>query len=254
MDQPLRVAVVTGASRGIGRDIAGRLAEEGFAVCVNHLKDTERADQVASAIRLAGGLACVAEADVSDLHQVEAMVGYCVDTLGPPTVLINNAAIFPWTPWQSIECSEWDRVFAVNVRGCWLMAKAVFPYMEAANWGRIVSMASATYLTGSAELMHYSASKGAVVGLTRSLALAGGPHGITANAVSTGKVITEGFEQYFAEGVLDIDAVASSRNHQPIARLGQGRDCAAAIAYLTSNDASYVTGQLVNVDGGRHMY
>jgi 3-oxoacyl-[acyl-carrier protein] reductase len=249
-----RVAIVTGASRGIGRAVAYRLAAQGHAVCVNYVRDAERAAAVVSHIRDNGGVAYAAGGDVSDPSQVAVVVDECATHLGAPTTLVNNAAIFPWTPWQEISPAEWDEVFAVNVRGAWLMSKAVTPFMEAAEWGRIVSMTSATFLTGNPNLMHYAASKGAIVGLTRSLARALGAHNITVNAVSTGKIITEGFEQYFSQGVLNSEEVVASRQSQPIARLGEPEDCASVIAFLTSDEASYLTGQLVNVDGGRNMY
>ncbi|MBW3560945.1 MAG: 3-oxoacyl-ACP reductase FabG [Actinobacteria bacterium] len=248
-----RVALVTGASSGIGRATALRLARAGCAVGINHLRDHKAAEQVVRSIASAGGDAVAVEGDVSEEGQVRQVVDHVSDRLGPIEVLVNNAGIFPWTDWEEISVDEWDRVMAVNARGPFLMARACVPGMRDRGWGRVISMSSATYLTGSEHLMHYAASKAAVVGFTRSLARAVGDDGITANAVTTGKTLTAGLRRWFEDGTLDHDAARRSRALQPIKRFTEPDDVAAMIAFLASEEADFITGQLLNVDGGRNM-
>jgi NAD(P)-dependent dehydrogenase (short-subunit alcohol dehydrogenase family) len=249
-----RVAVVTGAAQGIGRAIALRLARDGADVAINYRTHDERAAEAVAEVQALGRRAVAFRADVSDELEVRGMVDAIGAELGPPTILVNNAAVFPWSSWDELDVEVWDRTFAVNARGPWLMARAVVPGMVEAGWGRVVSLASATFLTGSSHLAHYAASKGAVLGLTRSLARALGHNGITVNAVSTGKTLTEGFQKYFDDGVLDYDETIASRDGQAIPRIGLPDDVTGAVAFLASEDAAYMTGQLLNVDGGRNMY
>jgi NAD(P)-dependent dehydrogenase (short-subunit alcohol dehydrogenase family) len=249
-----RVALITGASRGIGRAIALRLGRAGADIAVNYLSHDRAALELVDQIQALGVRAVAVRGDLAVPSEVDGMVAETADRLGGPTILVNNAAIFPWYPWDQVPLEEWDRVFAVNARGPWLACRAVAPYMRDSSWGRIISMASATFLTGSPFLAHYAASKGAVIGLTRSLARALGDDGITVNAVSTGKTLTEGFEQYFEQGVLDREATLKSREEQAIKRIGSPEDVVGAVAFLASDEASYLTGQILNVDGGRSMY
>lgn len=249
-----RVALVTGASRGIGRATALRLARAGADVAVNYLSHDQAALEVVAQIQELGVRATAVRGDLAVPGEVEEMVAATAAALGGPTILVNNAAVFPWYAWDEVPLAEWDHVFAVNARGPWLACRAVVPYMRQVGWGRIISMASATFLTGSPFLAHYAASKGAVIGLTRSLARSLGDDGITVNAVSTGKTLTEGFEQYFEQGVLDREDTLRSREDQAIKRIGAPEDVAGAIAFLASNEASYLTGQVINIDGGRSMY
>lgn len=249
-----RVAVVTGAAQGIGRAIALRLARDGADVAINYRTHDDRAAEAVAEVQALGRRAVAFRADVSDELEVRGMVDAIGAELGTPTILVNNAAVFPWSSWDELDVEVWDRTFAVNARGPWLMARAVVPGMVEAGWGRVVSLASATFLTGSSHLAHYAASKGAVLGLTRSLARALGHNGITVNAVSTGKTLTEGFQKYFDDGVLDYDETIASRDGQAIPRIGLPDDVTGAVAFLASEDAAYMTGQLLNIDGGRNMY
>ena len=249
-----KVALVTGASQGIGRATALRLARGGADVAVNYRSHPDEAEDVARAIRASGGRAITVAADLADPAQILDMAARVQRDLGTVSIVVNNAAVFPWRAWDEVTLETWENVFDVNVRAAWLTAKAFAPGMQAEGWGRIISMASATFLTGSSHLAHYAASKGALIGLTRSLARALGDDGITVNAVSTGKTLTEGFEQYFEEGVLDREETLQSRRDQAIKRIGAPEDVVGAIAFLASDEASYLTGQLINVDGGRSMY
>lgn len=249
-----KVALVTGASRGIGRAIAGRLAADGARVVVNYRSGAEEAEQVVEGIRATGREAIALRADVGEPAEIEELVRGAVAHFGSVDVLVNNAAIFPWREWTEIPVEEWDRVFAVNCRAGFLAARACYPSMREKGWGRVISLSSATFLTGAAELMHYASSKGAVVGLTRSLARAVGDDGITVNAVSTGRTLTDGFQEWFDTGVLDYDETVKSRQSQSIKRLALPDDVVGAVSFLASDDARYMTGQVLNVDGGRNMY
>ena len=249
-----KVALVTGASKGIGRAVALRLAGDGFAVAVNYRTDREGALRVLEDVRCAGSDGVIIEADLGTLDGPEALVRSTQERLGRLDVLVNNAAIFPLSDWDAIPPEQWDRVFNVNVRGGYLAARAAAPAMAARGWGRIIFMSSGTFLTGSTRLADYAASKGAVIGLTRSLALALGDRGITVNAVTTGRTLTEGLETYFDAGETTLEASIASRRTQAIKRLAVPDDIAGVFAFLASDDSAYLTGQLINVDGGRNMH
>jgi NAD(P)-dependent dehydrogenase (short-subunit alcohol dehydrogenase family) len=250
-----RVALVTGASKGIGRAAAIRLAAEGALVAVNYHADAEGARATVRAIEETGGRAMAVAADVSDQDQVAAMADGVGRELGSIDIVVNNAAIFPWREdWTAIDAQEWDRVLAVDLKGCFLVSRAAYPFMRARRWGRIISMSSATALSGQAELLHYASAKAAIVGFTRSLARAVGDGGITVNAVTTGRTLTEGFQRWFDDGTLSYADTVESRRGQAIKRLAVPADIVGTIAFLASDDAGYMTGQLLNVDGGRNMH
>ncbi len=249
-----RVALITGASKGIGRAVAARLARDGFAVAINYLTDRDGAQRGLDEVRAAGGDGLILQGDVGTLDGPTELVRSTVDGLGRLDVLVNNAAIFPLSDWDAVTPQQWERVFNVNVRGGYLAARAAANEMAPRGWGRIVFMSSGTFLTGSARLVDYSASKGAVIGLTRSLALALGDQGITVNAVTTGRTLTEGLETYFDQGETTLEASVASRRSQAIKRLANPVDIAGVFAFLASDDAAYLTGQLINVDGGRSMH
>lgn len=248
-----RVALVTGASKGIGRATALRLAREGAVVAVNYLSDADGAAAAVAEIEAAGSRAISIRADVSDPQQVADMVQLTVEEFGSVDIAINNAAIFPWQDWTDITSEDWDRVMAVDLKGCFLVSQAVHPHMRSRGWGRIVSLSSATALHGQAELMHYAAAKAGIVGMTRSLARAVGDDGITVNAVTTGRTLTDGFQKWFDEGTVSRADTEASRVNQAIKRLATPEDIVGTIAFVVSDDAAYMTGQLLNVDGGRTM-
>ena len=249
-----RVAVVTGASKGIGQQTAIRLARDGASVVVNYHSDEAGARATVSKIERAGGVAVAVQADIGEPASVDSLIASAIEQLSRVDVLVNNAAIYPWCDFGDISPEEWDRVFAVNVRGAFLAARAASYDMRSRQWGRIISLGSTTFLNGSAELMHYAASKGAIVGLTRSLARALGDYGITVNTVMTGRTLTEGLEELFDQGALSMQESIQSRSSQSIKRLATPADIVGCISFLASDDASYITGQSVNVDGGRTMY
>jgi len=234
-----RVAIVTGAGQGIGRAIAEKLRAEGASVVVAD-KNSETAEKAAAEI---GGTAHVA--DVSDPDQVSALVAAAVSQFGRIDILVNDAAIVPFVPWEELDFAEWRRVMSVNIDGVFLMCKAVYPHMKAAGYGRIVNIASNVVTAGTPNMAHYVSSKGAVFAFTRSLATEAGAHGITVNAVAPGLTASEGvMASPHAEA---FDFVVSL---QSIPRRGVPADIAPAVAFLASEEAHWITGQMLTADGG----
>ena len=234
-----RVAIVTGAGQGIGRAIAEKLRAEGAGVIVAD-KNPETAAKTAAEI---GGTAHVT--DVSDPDQVSALVAAAVDQFGKIDILVNDAAIVPFVPWEELDFAEWRRVMSVNIDGVFLMCKAVYPHMKAAGYGRIVNIASNVVTAGTPNMAHYVSSKGAVFAFTRSLATEVGAHGITVNAVAPGLTASEGVLAGPHAGAFDF--VVSL---QSIPRRGVPADIAPAVAFLASEEAHWITGQMLTADGG----
>ncbi len=234
-----RVAIVTGAGQGIGRAIAEKLRAEGASVVVAD-KNSETAEKTAAEI---GGTAHVT--DVSDPDQVSALVAAAAGQFGKIDILVNDAAIVPFVPWEELDFAEWRRVMSVNIDGVFLMCKAVYPHMKQAGYGRIVNIASNVVTAGTPNMAHYVASKGAVFAFTRSLATEVGAHGITVNAVAPGLTASEGvMASPHAEA---FDFVVSL---QSIPRRAVPADIAPAVAFLASEEAHWITGQMLTADGG----
>ena len=234
-----RVAIVTGAGQGIGRAIAEKLRDEGASVVVAD-KNAETAAKTAAEI---GGTAHVT--DVSDAEQVSALVAATVDQFGKIDILVNDAAIVPFVPWEELDFAEWRRVMSVNIDGVFLMCKAVYSHMKAAGYGRIGNIASNVVTAGTPNMANYVSSKGAVFAFTRSLATEVGAHGITVNAVAPGLTASEGvMASPHAEA---FDFVVSL---QSIPRRGVPADIAPAVAFLASAEAHWITGQMLTADGG----
>jgi pyridoxal 4-dehydrogenase len=234
-----RVAIVTGAGQGIGRAIAEKLRADGAEVMVADI-NSDTAMKTAADI---GGVAQVA--DVSDEAHVNAMVTAAIDRFGKIDVLVNDAAIVPFVPWEELDFAQWRRIMSVNLDGVFLTCHAVYPHMKAAGYGRIVNIASNVILAGTPNLAHYAAAKGGVFAFTRSLATEIGGHGITVNAVAPGLTASEGvLASPHAEA---FDFVQSL---QAIQRRGVPADIAPAVAFLASEEAAWITGQLLVADGG----
>jgi 3-oxoacyl-[acyl-carrier protein] reductase len=240
-----KTAIVTGAATGIGRAAAQLLAERGARVVAAGLQP-ERLRDAVDAITAAGGDAVAVEADVSDPAAIEAVAARAQEAFGGTDILVNNAAVYPLGPWHEMDAAQWDAVFATNVRGYFLMARAVRPQMVARGGGAVVSVASVTFFTGQALLNAYVASKGAVIGFTRALAREAGPDGIRANAVAPGAFPTAATEIHADQDALWRDVLES----QSIKRRGEVEDVARAIAFFASDDSSFITGQTLLVDGG----
>lgn len=188
-------------------------------------------------------------ADVADRSQVDAAVAQVRAALGPITILVNNAGIEDFTPFPEVDEALWDRLMAVNLKGVYHVTQAVLPDMLAANWGRIVNLSALGAQSGAANMVHYTATKGGVVAMTRSLAVELGRHGITVNAVSPGFVLTP-MAQRAIEGGLFAAPPEAIVAAYPIPRVGRPEEVAAAIAFFASEDAGYATGQTLGVNGG----
>jgi 3-oxoacyl-[acyl-carrier protein] reductase len=244
-----RVAIVTGAARGIGAATAKRLAAEGHAVGVLDLDEGACADTV-DAITAQGGRALAVGVDVAQADQVEAAVKRVADQLGAPTILVNNAGITRDNLIFKMTEQDWDAVINVHLRGSFLMTRAVQAYMTDERFGRIVNLSS-TSAQGNRGQVNYSAAKAGLQGFTKTLAIELGKFGVTANAVAPGFIQTE-MTKATAErlGVSFEDFIAHSAAQIPVARVGQPEDIAATIAFLCSDDASFVSGQVIYVAGG----
>ena len=240
-----RTAVVTGAATGIGRATAELLAARGARVVAAGLQG-ERLREVAAGIVAAGGEAVAVEVDIAQEGAAETVADATRDAFGGADVLVNNAAIYPIGPWHEASAAEWDAVFATNVRSYFLLARALRPQMIARGGGSIVNVASVTFFWGEVELLSYVASKGAVVGFTRSLAREAGPEGIRVNAVAPGAFPTAATAIHADQDKLWRDVLEA----QSIKRRGEVEDVARAIAFFAGEDSRFVTGQTLLVDGG----
>ncbi len=245
-----RVAVVTGAGSGMGRAIGTRLAAGGNRVALLDLA-ADAVEALADTIRRDGGDALGLGADVSDRAAVDAALGKVRSELGPIEIMVTSAGIDEFQPFTEITIEAWDRMLAVNLTGTFHCVQAAVPDMLAANWGRIVTISSSSAQSGAVRMSHYVASKGGVVGLTKALALELAPHGITVNTIPPGFIDTEMARRAEARGDLpSIDAVA---RRTPVRRAGTPDDIAAACAFLCSDEAGYITGQLIGVNGGWYL-
>jgi len=244
-----RVAIVTGAARGIGAATARRLAADGHAVAVLDLTD-DLAAETAREIRGAGGRAIAVGADVADSTAVEAAVARVAAELGAPTILVNNAGILRDNLLFKMTDGDWDAVLSVHLRGAFLMSRAAQAHQVQQRWGRIVNLSSTSAL-GNRGQANYAAAKAGMQGLTKTLAIELGRYGVTANAVAPGFIETDmtrataervgvTFEEFLAARVAEI----------PVGRAGQPEDVAAAVSFFCSEAASFVSGQVLYVAGG----
>lgn len=243
----MKVALVTGASRGIGRAIALELAEKGYAVVVNYFQNPGKAEEVVETIHSRGGKAVALPADVGLPDACERLVEETVNTLGPPLVLVNNAGYSSHYDIEHLDPEELHRSFAVNLFSAFYLSRLVVPFMKEARWGRIVNISSLRAMTGSPHGPHYAAAKSGIIGLTKSLALALGPYGITVNAVAPGYTLTDMTRKALEEKG---DQIWSQI---PLRREAQPHEIAKVVAFLASDDASYVNGETINVNGGIYV-
>ncbi|TAL02168.1 MAG: SDR family oxidoreductase [Rhodospirillaceae bacterium] len=243
-----RIALVTGAGAGIGRACSLRLARNGMAVGVLDI-DFESCKRVVAEIEAAGGKAIALQASVADRGQVTAAVAKLRSAFGPITVVVNNAGITGFVPFEEITDDAWDRMMEINLKGTFIVTQVVLPDMKAEKWGRIINISSSSAQTGAIRMAHYSASKGAIVTLTRSLAQELGPLGITVNNIPPGSVMNTLMSEANRERFqLPMDVLLASI---PVKRTGEPEDIANACAWLASEDSGYVTGQTIGVNGGR---
>lgn len=242
-----KTALVTGASRGIGRAIALRLAEEGAQVAINYAGNVQAAEEVKNAIEAAGGKAMLCQADVADSDAVDAMVESVVKEFGTIDILVNNAGITRDTLLMRMKDEDFDKVLNTNLKGVYYCTKVVSKLMMKKRTGRIVNMASVVGLVGNVGQTNYAAAKAGVIGFSKAAAREMAARGITVNVVAPGSIDT------------DMTAVLPEKVKEkiiadiPLGKMGEPKDIANAVLFLVSDQASYITGQVVNVDGGLVM-
>ena len=244
-----RVAIVTGAARGIGAAVAERLAREGRSVAVLDLKESD-AQEVVDRITAAGGTALAVGCDVADPEQVSAAVDTVAERLGPPTILVNNAGVLRDNLLFKMSVEDWDTVMNVHLRGTFLMSRAAQAHMTKSGWGRIVNLSSSSAL-GNRGQANYSAAKAGLQGFTKTLAIELGKFGVTCNAVAPGFIETA-MTKATAEriGVKYEDMKSFKEAEIPVRRVGLPEDIANAVAFFTGEEAGYVSGQVLYVAGG----
>jgi 3-oxoacyl-[acyl-carrier protein] reductase len=244
-----KVAVVTGAARGIGAGVAVKLAADGFAVAVVDLEESAGKETV-ERITAAGGRALAVGADVSDAAAVTAAVERIAAELGPPAVLVNNAGVIRDNMLFKMTDDDWETVMAVHLRGAFLMTRACQKYMTEAKWGRIVNLSSTSAL-GNRGQANYSAAKAGLQGFTKTVAIELGPFGITCNAIAPGFIATEMTAATAARMGVDFETFKDAAAQQiPVRRVGQPEDIANTAAFFASEGAGFVSGQVIYVAGG----
>ena len=242
-----KVALVTGASRGIGRSIALALAEEGAAVAINYAGNIKAAEAVQAEIVGNGGRAVIVKADVSDAEAVEAMIETVINEYGTIDILVNNAGITRDGLLIRMKQQDWDAVINTNLSGIFNCTKSVAKLMMKKRAGKIVNMASVVGLTGNVGQTNYSAAKAGVIGFTKSLARELAARGVTVNAVAPGCIATD------MTAVIPDKAKENLVNNIPLGKMGKPEDVADTVLFLVSDMAAYITGQVINVDGGMVM-
>ena len=238
------VALITGSSRGIGAATAALLAQNGWAVCINYIEQQEKAENLAEALNSLGFRAIAHRADVSDRAAVNAMVQRVEEELGPVRLLVNNAGVARQQQFQDIEPEYWQHIFSVNLGGCFNCTQAVLPHMLHEHEGCIVNISSIWGTHGASCETAYSATKHAIIGLTRSLAAELAPSNIRVNCITPGVIDTD-MVQVLGQETLD----SLARDVIPMGRLGRPEEIASAVLYL-AQDATYTTGQILSCDGG----
>lgn len=240
-----KTALITGAAAGIGRACAIRLARDSVAIGVLDL-NLEGCEEVVAEIQAKGGKAIALQANVVDRDQVAAAVAKLRDTFGPVNILVNNAGVSVFKPFLDVTDEIWDRTIEINLKGPYICTQTVLPDMLAGRWGRIVNITSSSTQAGAPNMSPYVASKGGLAGLTKALALEFASSGVTVNSIPPGFIDTP----MLRASPLDIEA-SSARS--PMGRPGTPEDIAGACAYLCSEEAGYLTGVTLSVNGGRYL-
>ena len=244
-----RVAIVTGGGGGLGSGICSALAAAGATVVVAG-RTKEKLDRVAGDVNAAGGRAIAVEVDIADGNSVTAMTERVLSELGGIDILVNNAAVYHRKPWTEITEADWDQVLDTNLKGYYFCARAAYPFLKDSGRGRVINVASITFFGGVPFLLDYVASKGGIVGFTRALAREVGPDGITVNTLSPGAFPTDAEkihpdQEGYNRAILEA---------QSIKRRGTPQDVGNLVTFLASDAASFITGQLIQIDGGWMMH
>lgn len=242
-----KIAVVTGGSRGIGKAIALELAKRGATVVVNYQKNADAANEVVEAITAGGGKALAVQADVSLEEDANRLIKTAIDTYGKLDILVNNAGTTRDNVIMMMGADDFDTVIQTNLRSTWLVSKAAVRSMMRKRYGRVINITSISGIMGNAGQTNYSASKAGIIGLTKALAREVAPRGITVNAVAPGFVLTD------LTANLPEDIAKKLNENIPLGRWGTVEDVASATAFLASDEASYITGHILTVDGGLAM-
>lgn len=243
-----KVAIITGGGGGLGRVFSLAVAQEGAKVVIAEI-DWENAQAVKDEVQKKGGEVMALRTDVSLEKDTLEMAQKTTERFGRIDILVNNAAIFPMKPWDQITGEEWDQVLATNLKGCFLCAKAVFPHMKKQGGGKIINISSGVYLMGFPNFIHYVSSKAGIIGFTRALAREVGDYGVNVNAVTLGLTQTEAVKRLMPEEVADQLA-----SNQCLKRKEMPEDLAGTVLFLASEDSNFITGQIINVDGGWAMH
>ncbi len=242
-----KVAVVTGASRGIGRAIALELAARGARVVVNYHRSEQAAQEVVSQIKANGGEAVAFQADVSDFQQAQALIKFALETFGDLHILVNNAGITRDTLLMTMSEEDWDEVIRTNLKSTFNCSKAAIRHMIRKRYGRIINIASVAGQMGNPGQTNYSASKAGQIGFTKALAREVASRNITVNAIAPGFVDTE------ILNTMPRETLEAALKLVPLGRMGRPEEIAFAVAFLASDQAAYITGQVLGVDGGMAM-
>lgn len=236
--------LITGASGGIGAAISQTLAADGHNLILCYHQKEAAAQETLARCNEKGSCCILKQADVSNEIQVKALLEAAQDRFGPVDILINNAGISRWGLLQDMTAEEWDRLFAVNVRSCFLTSKYALPAMVRAGYGRIINISSMWGQVGASCEVAYSAAKGAIISMTKALAKEVGPSGITVNCIAPGVIDTP------MNAAFTPDVIAELREETPLGRIGTPEDVASMVKYLVSSEASFITGQIIGVNGG----
>jgi 2-hydroxycyclohexanecarboxyl-CoA dehydrogenase len=242
-------AVVTGGASGIGLATSQRLARDGAGVAIWDVNEAD-AQRAAAELIAKGARAIACRVDVSQRAQINAGLDRVHAELGPVQILVNNAGITDFTPFLEVTEEGWDRIMSVNLKSMLLCTQAVLPDMLAAGWGRVINISSSSAQAGSARMTAYAASKGGVIAFTKALALELASRGVTVNNVPPGFVDTPMLRSSDRPGGINVEGVAAT---SPMKRPGRPEDIAAACAFLASEDAGYITGHTLSVNGGRYI-
>jgi 2-hydroxycyclohexanecarboxyl-CoA dehydrogenase len=242
--------VVTGGGSGMGRAICHHLARQGRTVAVLDI-DGDIADEVAKEVQAEGGTALGARVDVSDRTAIDAALAGVRSAFGPIGIMVTSAGIEGFTDFLDIDAETWDRMMAVNLTGTFHCLQAAVPDMIEQKWGRIVTISSSSAQSGTRRMSHYVASKGGVIALTKAVALDLAPHGITVNTIPPGVIDTPMMRRPIESGAMASMEQVLAR--APLGRAGTPDDIAVACAFLCSDEAGYITGQQINVNGGWYL-